>query len=368
MSVRRSACCALALCVSSLAWAVDVPVGATPRLTLAAHAQTQRPVSSTPRVRVVRLLDRPIITPDLHPSLGPNIQGPSLIRVPDWITDRLGRYYLYFADHKGRYIRLAYADQLLGPWRVHVPGSLQLEGSHLLTEPPSGPPEALAKLRAAPQPANLMHDLFTEATTPHIASPDVHVDDVNRRIVMYYHGLNGLQQQVTRVATSSDGIRFTAHPEILGRTYFRVFPHEGLTYALAMPGQLYRSKDALTGFEQGPLLFNPNMRHSALLKRGHTLFVFWTQVGDVPETIKLSTIDLSKDWTAWAPTTPVEVLRPERPWEGADAPLVPSVRSTAYGHVNQLRDPAIFEEGGRTFLLYAVAGESGIAIAEVHVD
>jgi len=66
----------------------------------------------------------------------------------------------------------------------------------------------------------------------------------------------------------------------------------------------------------------------------------------------------------------VEVLRPEFAWEGADAPLEPSVRSTAYGHVNQLRDPTIFEDAdsGRVFLLYAVAGESGIAIAEVHVD
>lgn len=62
---------------------------------------------------------------------------------------------------------------------------------------------------------------------------------------------------------------------------------------------------------------------------------------------------------------PVEVLRPERSWEGADAPLVPSVRSTAYGHVNQLGDPAIFEEHRRFYLLYAVAGENGIAIAEL---
>lgn len=36
--------------------------------------------------------------------------------------------------------------------------------------------------------------------------------------------------------------------------------------------------------------------------------------------------------------------------------------------VNQLRDPAIFEESGRIYLLYAVAGENGIAIAEVHLD
>ena len=59
---------------------------------------------------------------------------------------------------------------------------------------------------------------------------------------------------------------------------------------------------------------------------------------------------------------------PERSWEGVDAPLTPSVRSTAYGQVNQLRDPAIFEEDGRTYLLYAVAGESGIAIAEIWPD
>ncbi|MEX2272965.1 MAG: hypothetical protein WD690_15940 [Vicinamibacterales bacterium] len=319
-------------------------------------------------VRVERLLDRPIITPALHPSLGPNIQGPSLIRVPDWVPKRLGTYYLYFADHKGRYIRLAYADNLLGPWRIHVPGSMQLEGSHLLTEPPTGPAEQLAKLRAAPQPANLSHAAFTEATTPHIASPDVQVDHENRRMVMYYHGLNGLSQQVTRAATSSDGINFVARPEILGRTYFRAFQHDGLTYAMAMPGQFYRSKNSVSGFEEGPLLFNPNMRHAALLKRGKTLFVFWTQVGDVPERILLSTIDLGGDWKAWSVTPAVEVLRPEREWEGATAPALPSKRSTAYGRVNQLRDPAVFEEGGRTFLLYAVAGESGIGLAEVKFE
>ena len=59
------------------------------------------------RVRVERLLDGSIIGPDLDRSIGYNIQGPSLIRVPGWVENRLGNYYLYFADHKGRYIRLA---------------------------------------------------------------------------------------------------------------------------------------------------------------------------------------------------------------------------------------------------------------------
>jgi len=319
-------------------------------------------------VRVERLADAPIVGPGLHPSVGENIQGPSLIRVPDWVEDRLGEYYLYFADHKGAYIRLAYADDLLGPWRIHAPGSLQIADSHFPAEPPRVAPAEEARLRALP--TDLGHDRFVEATTPHIASPDVHVVRESRRIVMYFHGLEDVSRQLSRVATSTDGVHFEAMPEPLGRTYMRAFQHNGYTYAMSMPGQLYRSRDPLGGFEEGPRLFNPSMRHAALLKRGDTLFVFWTQVGDVPEHIKVSTIDISGDWMEWSETPSVEVLRPELAWEGADAPLVPSVRSTAYGHVNQLRDPAIYEdaESGRVFLLYAVAGESGIAIAEVHID
>ena len=325
-------------------------------------------VAQVEGVRVERLADGPIIGPGLDASIGENIQGPSLIRVPDWVEDRLGRYYLYFADHKGLYIRLAYADDLLGPWRVHVPGSLQIEHSHFLTEPPEVSPEELERLRVARagRGAPMSHDLLTEVTTPHIASPDVHVDEANRRIVMYFHGLDGVSRQVSRVATSTNGIDFEALPEVLGRTYMRVFSHDDDTYAMSMPGQFYRSRKPLGDFEEGPLLFNRNMRHAAMLVRGHTLFVFWTQVGHVPERVLLSTIDLSGDWMSWSESPSVELLRPERDWEGAEAPLEPSVRSTAYGQVNQLRDPAIYEEDGRVYLLYAVAGESGIAIAEVH--
>ena len=245
----------------------------------------------------------PIIGPELDPSIGVNIQGPSLIRVPDWVKDPLGKYYLYFADHKGIYIRLAYADNLLGPWKIHVPRSLQLTDTHFPSVPPS-----------------------------------------------------------------DDGIHFKGLPEKIGRTYFRVFKHQGMTYGLAMPGQVYRSKDGLTNFETGPMLFNPFMRHSALLKRGDLMYVFWTQAGTAPESIQLSTIDLSPPWTDWKESTAEVVLRPERDWEGADQPVEISLRSTAYGKVNQLRDPAIFEEDGRVYLLYAVAGESGIAIAEVHMS
>ena len=318
-------------------------------------------------VTVTRLGDGPIIHPGLDESIGENIQGPSLIRVPDWVEDPLGRYYLYFADHKGSYIRLAYADELLGPWTIHVPGSLQLEESHFLARRPTVSDEERERFEARfkARGSTISHDVLNEITAPHIASPDVHVDDENRRIVMYYHGLEGVARQVSRVATSTDGIQFDALPDVIGRTYLRVFEYEGQTYGLAMPGQYYRTDDPLGVFEEGPVFFNPNMRHCAVLVRGSTLLVFWTEVGEVPERIKLSTVDLSRDWSEWRESQAVEVLRPEHAWEGAEAPLEPSVRSTAYGIVNQLRDPAIYVEGEDVYLLYAVAGESGIAIAKV---
>eukprot|EP01037_Dinobryon_pediforme_P002157 gene2157-2194_t len=291
------------------------------------------------QVSVERLGDAPIIGPESDPSIGVNIQGPSLIRVPDWVTAPLGRYYLYFADHKGSYIRLAYADALGGPWHIHVPGSLHLAESGFLVEPPSVTPEVLARFEAEYRARNarMSHDILSEITTPHIASPDIHVDDANRRILMYFHGLDDVGKQVSRLAISSDGISFTALPEVIGRPYMRIFRHDGYHYALAMPGLLSRSADGIGGFEPGPVLFNPNMRHSAVLKRGNTLLVFWTQVGDAPESILISRIELEGDWTTWRESAPQPVLRPERSWEGADAPLLPSIRSTAYGVVNQLR-------------------------------
>lgn len=298
-------------------------------------------------MKVERLTSHPIITPELDPSIGDNINGPSLIRVPAWVTDPPGKYYLYFAHHAGDFIRLAYADRLGGPWRIYAPGTLRLKQSRC---------------------------------EHHIASPDVHVDGERREIRMYYHGpvpdaecgkggLEGrypmLGSQRSRVAVSKDGLRFSARPGVLGASYFRVFRWNGFHYALGMPGILYRSKDGLSGFEPGPMLFDERMRHSAVKVFGETLYVFYSNVGDCPERILLSTIDLRPDWTEWRASAPRTVLEPETDSEGADLPPEPSVRGRAHGRVRQLRDPAVFEENGKTYLLYSVAGESGIAIARL---
>ena len=89
-------------------------------------------------MRIRRVGSGPIISADTDPSIGENIQGPSLVRAPGWLDEPLGRYLLYSADHMGSYIRLAFADRMEGPWRIHQPGSLHLIDSCFRTEPPDG--------------------------------------------------------------------------------------------------------------------------------------------------------------------------------------------------------------------------------------
>ena len=301
-------------------------------------------------VNVTRLAGGPIITPDMDDRMGGNIQGPSLIKVPDWVNNPLGKYYLYFADHRGTYIRMAYADEVTGPWTIHTPGALKLEDSFF---PTTCPPCSLAPGRVA-------------ALYPHIASPDVLVREDLRQIVMYYHG-RGVGRQFTRAAVSSDGIQFEGREEDLGRAYFRVIEYEGYYYAMSMPGVLYRSRDGLTGFEAGPQFFTADMRHSALLIRDNLLHVFFSNRGDAPERIMLSTIELTEDWREWRASEPIEVIRPELNYEGSDLPVEASRGGYIDERVHQLRDPAIFQDGDKTYLLYSVAGESGIAIAEINL-
>jgi len=288
-------------------------------------------------MRPIRSASNPIIRPHMDDRMGENVNGPSLIRVPDWVATPLGRYYLYFAHHDGHYIRLAYADDLHGPWKMHTPGVLPLEATGF---------------------------------AGHIASPDVHVDHGERRIRMYFHGSDqpsapGRGPQFSRVAVSGDGLRFRSAGENLGAPYFRVFAWEGWHYAIAMPGVVYRSRDGLTAFERGPTWPTPNMRHTALALDGRTLTVYFTMVGECPERIQRGRIDLDRDWREWALENIEEVLAPEHDYEGALAPRVPSARGLVDGPAYQLRDPAIHREGDRTWLLYAVAGEAGIALAEL---
>jgi len=303
------------------------------------------------------LIDAPIIDVKQWLQLGGNANGPSLIKVPDWVEDPLAKYYLYFAHHEGTNIRLAYSDKLSGPWILNKTSALNIFDSLF---PVRAPEYSELDEQVKQDIAN-----GEDGNYPHIASPDVVVDEASQQIRLYYHGRLEDGTQATRVAISGNGLNFIAQPEILGLPYFRVFKQEDYYFAMAMPGVLYRSKDGLSKFEKGLTTTKESIRHFAFYQKENECFVFWTRVGDAPERILCSKLLKNENWQRWKLGPETEIHRPMKKWEGNEQPLTPSKYGSSMRPVNQLRDPAIYTENNKIYLLYAIAGEQGIAIGEL---
>ena len=314
-------------------------------------------------------------------SSGYNINGPSLIRIPDWVpteekADPSAVYYLYFAHHGGQHIRMAWAEKITGPYTMYKPG----EG---------------VSDKSATKPF----------TSTHIASPDVHIDNETQPIHMYNHGSGG---SVVLISKWGLDFKLPAKPEsrafytppnrvykdlepmddVLAADYMRVFEYKKDLYTITNFGRTYKSRNSddpwnadLNGdgekdiknkqplWLRGITLIEENKnktwRHNAVRVRGDTLDVWFSTRGEKPERIRHTKIDLSVEGghLNWAFTTPTDVLEPEVLWEGGDLPLTVSKNSSAK-EVRQLRDPCYFKDiDGKEYLLYSGRGEEGIGIA-----
>jgi hypothetical protein len=328
-----------------------------------------QPLTPTPP-SVRRFNQNPLITVTSSPTLGGNVNGPTVIRVPSWVEHPLGRYYMYFANHMGDFIRLAYADALTGPWKIYEPGVLHARQTAFYREQPD-PPETL-------------DDFYT-----HVASPEIYVDSDRKRLVMWVHGwwtngerwpsaLPAARQwarqngygQFTQAAESSDGLHFTVHPAISKTSYLRVFQRGGTWYGISRLGLVSRATDPLGSFEAVGNLFSGTpeagkVRHVALVPRGDQLTVFFTRIGDAPEHVMMSNVTLTADPAAWRAGAAANVLAPATPYECENLPDVPSDAGDINVAAKQVRDPFVFRDDGRTFLFYSTCGEQGIAAAEL---
>ena len=88
--------------------------------------------------------------------------------------------------------------------------------------------------------------------------------------------------------------------------------------------------------------------HSATWVRENSLFLFFSRKSDVPDYIILSVVPLNGDWTTRFPTKP--------PKKGCEINL------------QELRDPYLFHDDDRSYLIYSLAGEMGLAIAEISIE
>ena len=271
-----------------------------------------------------------IVQPNMLPNKdGDNINGPSLIKVPNWVKNPLGKYYLYFSHHDGKYIRMAYSNNIEGPYTVYLDGTLKLEDT---------------------------------PGRDHIASPDVHVDNNKQEIIMYYHTPYD-DWQYTFKAISKDGLNFKSENDNLGLFYFRVFKWNNRTFSIAknrntsgISYELINNK-----WVEQKTNFIPNMRHAAVLVEDNKVHVFYSVVGEAPESIYCSEVNIDNNWELI--NTEI-ILKPTYNYEGSDLPLKPSNFGSGIG--NELRDPCVFVEDDKKYLLYTVAGEAGIAITKLY--
>lgn len=336
---------------------------------LSAQRGTPNSTSSGP-ITAERLSQNPLVTVRSSSSLGDNVNGPTVIRVPDWVERPLGRYYMYFANHMGEFIRLAYADSPTGPWKIHELGVLHVRDTQFN--------------RPGPDPEGSLEDFYT-----HVASPEIFIDNDRHRIVMWVHAYytNGERfpptlaearawarrlgyAQFTQSAVSNDGLRFQVQPAITRTSYLRVFKRGDRFYGVSRLGLVSRGSDPLAAFEPGVNLFRDTphagrVRHVALVQKSDRLDVYFTAIGDAPERALYTSVDISGDWTTWKAGAVHDVIAPEKPYECADLPNAPSEGGDISTPVKQIRDPFVFEEGSRSLLYYAVCGEQGIAAAEL---
>ncbi|MEM8944875.1 MAG: hypothetical protein AAGD11_06790 [Planctomycetota bacterium] len=108
-------------------------------------------------------------------SDGADTAYPSVIRVPDWLASSeraspSANYYMYYGNHSGKHIRMKWAETLEGPWTPYDLGGV------------SNGISRRGVFDADADPTREDYD--------HLSAPDVHVDNANERIVMYFHGQN----------------------------------------------------------------------------------------------------------------------------------------------------------------------------------
>lgn len=318
-----------------------------------------------PPVTAMRIGTGPVIHDGTGP-LGGNINGPSLIRVPDWVESPLGRYYLYFAHHKGRSIRLAFADDIEGPWQLHRPGALDVSDSLFVREDVS--PDGLS-----------LDGDWAEKTGggflyAHVASPDVLIDPSGERLLMYFHGLLPDGEQMTRLATSRDGLAWDVLSPLLGPPYFRVFTWRDRWFAICWGGRLLEARQPEGPFIPCPSIIarpplapeGTTIRHVAMSVSGDRLELFYSRIGDTPECILRTLIRLDDAVNRWEVLEGPDIaLAPRETWEGGKLPVITSRAGAADDPEHALRDPCLYTEDGRSWLLYSGAGEQAIGLAEL---
>lgn len=278
-----------------------------------------------------------------NPHDGSNINGPSLIKVPDFIKNPLGKYYLYFGHHEGTFIRMAYSDDVTANYKIYEGGVLNLSQLNKNFNKPN-----------------------------HLASPDVIINNENKTIIMYFHCPynNKLTSQSTFYATSFDGLTFNVHNENILYPYFRYFTHDNEKYGLAMNkigNSSYTSvmkRNFITDKFEEICQILPNSRHTCVTTTNKKVFICYSTVGDCPEHICMCELEIDNNFIRTKNN--FSLILPELQYEHSNKKPTKSEYGISRETVCQLRDPFVYVENDIAYILYTISGERGIAIAIIY--
>ncbi len=266
-----------------------------------------------------------------------NINGPCLIKVPDFILNKLGNYYLYFAHHHGKYIRMAYSDNICGPYNIFNGGVLSLDSNNGFD---------------------------------HVASP--HVIIKNNKLILYYHSFDkNKKNQITYQAESIDGINFLSTNDIISYPYFSCFDYKKKIYGIAMKMKM-KSNQIIYNYDTDNNKFIefcnllPDTRHCFIKEINNKLYAFYSIVGDCPEHICYCEIICDGNNFIALINNNKSLIYPELEYEHGNMLPIKSKYGAEYKTINQLRDPYIYIENDIVYILYTICGEQGIAIAIIH--
>lgn len=282
----------------------------------------------------IGLFERKIVVP---PGTWENINGPCVVEVPN---SPLGRYHLYYANHIGKEIRLAYTNDIEGHWTLHHTPVLKLEDT-----PCDG----------------------------HIASPDVIVRS-ETKLLMRFHGPYMDKQQTLMAISNDSGVTFEFAPkeDIIPTFYFKylTIPDTGV-YGIAKNGnlggeiwQLEYVGGHIDPFEWVKIKdIIPNMRHAhAVYNENDGLIdVYYTRIGDAPESICLAKFTFPEFQMVYDSV----IYWPQYPWEGVGQLIEKSSKGGVFGLHHQLRDPFYFKCETGEYLFYAAGGEHCIGMLKM---
>jgi|SaaInlStandDraft_1057018.scaffolds.fasta_scaffold05641_4 hypothetical protein len=218
----------------------------------------------------VRLVER---WSELGPEEGHmSIAGPAILRVPKWVYNFLGKYYLCFSHHRANFIRLAHADMPLECGSIYDPGAYGLAESGLF------------HLDAAVLPVKDGLKKIWQNFSIYIANIGDVIDKANQRFVMFYHGQRDKLSQVVGIASAVDGVAFGDLTQQIVGAYTHRCAHKYDHYLLGSPGILFHSNRKLMAYyPRDYSFFESNFWHFTLAVRTNNPTMIWSWGGDYHE-------------------------------------------------------------------------------------